>query len=185
MSPSEPTIPAVSEVRELNRLFLAFLHERPDAASERFGLSPFASGLLRQATPEQMKRAASFPRALFRLLLPAPPAGGFMSALPRNSEERVLELVLLHGARNLSRMSGYAARLHLRLDSEAVNRLRGAEVGELIAMSRAEHVVIAAFGGLDWIWRELLTQARPEYRRRLLLIGFQPELSPRPAAAMA
>jgi hypothetical protein len=185
MSPSEPTIPAVDEVRELNRLFLAFLHERPDAASERFGLSPLAAGLLQQATPVQMKRAAGFPRALFRFLLPAPPPAGIMTALPRSSGERVLELVLLHGARNLSRMSGYAARLLLRLDGDAVNRLRGADVGELIAMSRADQVVMAAFDGLDWIWRELLTEARPEYRRRLLLIGFQPEFSLRPAAVMA
>jgi hypothetical protein len=185
MSLSEPQIPAVDEVRELNRLFLAFLHERPDAASERFGLSPLAAGLLQQATPDEMMRAASFPRALFRFLLPAPTPGGAMSALPHNSGERVLELVLLHGARNLSRMSGYAARSLLWLDDDAVIRLRGVEVGELIAMSRAEQVVMAAFDGLDWIWRELLTEARPEYRRRLLLLGFQPEFSLHTAAGMA
>ncbi|HUF73377.1 MAG TPA: hypothetical protein VMR74_10810 [Gammaproteobacteria bacterium] len=187
MSTTEPSLPAIDEVRELNRLFLAFLRERPGAAAERYGLSPLATELITYATPDQIRRAASFPRALFRIHLPTPSAGSVMDplTLARGSGERVLELVLLHSARNLSRISGYAARLLLRLDDNAVNRLRTAEVDEIISMSLADNVVHAAFDDLAWIWRELLHEARPEYRRRLLLIGFQPDLSLQPAIGLA
>jgi hypothetical protein len=181
----EPSLDAISEVRELNRLFLNFLRERPATATERFGLSRAASRLLMQATPDQIGRAARFPRALFRLRLPTALAADRPDPLAGDAGLRVLELVLLHSARNLSRRSGYASRLLLRLDDEAVERLRRAEVDEIVAMSAARHVVAAAFDDLDWIWPELLTEARPEYCRRLLLIGFQPEFPLLPAEGMA
>jgi len=181
----EPSLDAISEVRELNRLFLNFLRKQPATATERFGLSRAASRLLMQATPDQIGRAARFPRALFRLRLPTLPPGGCPDQLAGDAGLRVLELVLLHSARNLSRTSGYASRLLLRLDDAAVARLRRAEVDEIVAMSAARNVVAAAFDDLDWIWPELLTEARPEYRRRLLLIGFQPEFPLLPAEGMA
>lgn len=177
MSPSEPPLAAIEDIRELNRLFLAFLRRESRLATDRFGLSPLAARLLTQASPDQINRAASFPRALFRLRLPASSASGVMDPVTRNPDERVLELVLLHSARNLSRMSGYAARLLLRLDDATVDRLRRSEVNEIVAMSMATNVVAAAFDDLDWIWQQLLTEVRPEYRRRLLLLGFQPEFS--------
>jgi hypothetical protein len=181
------SLPAIDEIRELNRLFLAFLRDRPAAAAGRFGLSRHAAELLGQATPDQIRRAASFPRALFRIRLPMPQAGRVIDplTLARGSGERVLELVILHSARNLSRMSGYAARLLLRLDDGAVSRLRAAEVNEIVSMALADDIVRAAFDELDWMWPELLNEARPEYRRRLLLIGFQPELAVQPALGIA
>ena len=187
MSRSNPPIPALDEIRQLNRLFLGFLRERPTVATDRFGLSSRAAGLLTNASPRQIDRAACFPRALFRLCLPPAATSAVMDplALAHGSGERVLELVLLHSARNLSRMSGYAARLLLRLSDGDVIRLRAAEVDEIVAMSLVEHVVHAAFDQLDWIWQELLTEARPEYRRRLVLIGLQPDFLLRPAAAIA
>jgi hypothetical protein len=186
MPVSEPPLPALDEVRELNRLFLGFLRERPAAAIERFGLSPRAADLLARATPDQIHRAASFPRALFRFRLPEPASDGAGESLSlTGSGERVLELVLLHSARNLSRTSGYAARLLLWLDDDAVDRLRAAAVGEIVSMSLVRNVVGVVFDDLDWIWQELLTEARPEYRRRLLLLGFQPDSLLGPAIALA
>lgn len=184
MSSSEPPLAAIEEVRELNRLFLAFLRREPHLATDRFGLSPLAARLLTQASPDQIGRAASFPRALFRLRLPPFP-NDVMGLAARSPGERVLELVLLHSARNLSRMSGYAARLLLRLDDAAVNRLRAAEVDEIVTMSATANVVGAAFDDFDWILQELLTEARPEYWRRLLLLGFQPEFSLQAASPAA
>lgn len=187
MSTTEPSLPAIDEVRELNHLFLAFLRDRPAAAAARFGLPPSAADLFRHATEDQIRRAASFPRALFRIHLPTSSAGPARDplTLATRSGVRVLELVILHSARNVSRISGYAARLLLRLDDTGVERLRTAEVDEIVSMSLADDVVRAAFDDLDWIWQELLHEARPEYRRRLLLIGFQPDLSPQPALGLA
>ena len=186
MSQFDSAIPSIDEIRQLNRLFLAFLRERPTVATDRFGLASGAANLLRDASPQQIDRAASFPRALFRLCLPTTTSTVTGPVVPaRGSGERVLQLVLLHSARNLCRMSGYSARLLLRFSDDDVSRLRAAEVDEIVAMSLTDDVVRAAFDDLDWIWHELLTEARPEYRRRLLLIGFQPEFLLQPAHSMA
>jgi len=187
MSRTEPPLPALDEIRQLNRLFLGFVREQPAVAIDRFGLSSSAAGMLETASPDQVDRAAGFPRALFRLRLPPPATDYVMDprALVHESGERVLELVLLHSARSLCRMSGYAARLLLRLRDREVSRLRLAEVDEVVSMSFASEVVQAAFEDLDWIWQELLTEARPEYRRRLLLIGLQPDFSIQPASILA
>lgn len=183
MSYPRPALEAVDEVRQLNRVFLAFLRERPRIAVDRFGLTAAATELLARATVDEIDRAADFPRALFGFRLPAAdeltavaddPADVGNSGLVETMERRVLQLALLHSAWNLSRWSGYSARLLLRLADEDVVRLRAAEMSEIIAFSRVDHVVHVAFDRLDRIWRELLTQPRPEQRRRLWLIGLQP-----------
>ena len=157
------------------------------------GLSPEIIDALRHATPQQIERAAAFPRALFRLDFPKPgdvgrTAESGSAAVERSesgSRAQVLRLVLLHSARNLSRISGYWARLLLCLDDEAVSRLRSAGVDEIVSLSLSGDLLGAAFGAADWIWRELLTEARPEYRRRLLLIGFQPDVAPASVPGLA
>jgi ABC-2 type transport system ATP-binding protein len=56
---------------------------------------------------------------------------------------------------------------------------------EIVSWSRSDGLVRAAFDELGWLWRELLTEDRPEYRRRLLLIGLQPDLTIEPATGFA
>ncbi len=186
MSRSEPPLSALEEIRQLNRLFLDFARQQPAVAIDRFGLSSNVARLLKTATADQIDRAAEFPRALFRLRLPPTTADCVIDprALAGEPGERVLELVLLHSARSLSRMSGYSARLLLRLTDHDVSRLRLAEVDEVVFMSFGADVIQAAFDGIDWIWHELLTEGRPEYRRRLLLIGLQPDFSIQPVTAL-
>jgi hypothetical protein len=186
MSRPETPITALEEVRQLNRFFLEFLRERL-AGNERFGLPTVAAELLAKATSEQIDHAARFPRALFRLCLPprVPSAAIEPLALTQGARGQVLKLVLLNAARNFSRMSGYSARLLFRLSDEEVCRFRAAEVDEVVAWSRSDGLVRAAFDDLGWLWRELLTEDRPEYRRRLLLIGLQPDLAITPATGFA
>ncbi|MGD8339351.1 MAG: hypothetical protein PVH89_01135 [Gammaproteobacteria bacterium] len=179
---SEPPIEAVGEVRQLNRLFLDFLRDQPAGSADRFRLSARAAALLCRAEQHEIVRAASFPRALFGLCLPPAPAVAIEGQPAPAPGERVIQLVVLHSARNLARMSGYWARLLLRLDDSDVQRLRGADVEDIVAMSEVDGVLCAAFGVLDRVLPELLTEPHAEQRRRLLLLGFQPELL-RPAAA--
>ncbi len=185
MLPADPPLEAVEEVHELNRMFLAFLRDSTDAEVRRFGLPPVAADALRLAPAEQFERAAGFPRALFRLRIPGNEAGSSGPPVPIDSShrEQVLRLVLLHSARSFSRSSGYWARLLLGLEDSEVSRLRAADVSKIVMLSRQDGIVRAAFDATDWIWPELFTETRPEYRRRLLLIGFQPELSPGYGAA--
>ena len=184
---TESPLSALEETRQLNRLFLGFLRERPADAVDRFGLPASAAALLANASRSQVEHAASFPRALFRLHLPPQSADVAMDplSLARGTQEQVLKRVVLNSARNFSRMSGYSARLLLRLTDEEVARIRVAEVHELVALSGVDGVLGTAFVELGWLWRELLTEDRPEYRRRLLLIGLQPEFLVQPAPRFA
>jgi hypothetical protein len=187
MSHSEPPFPALDQVRQLNRLFLEFLRSRPVIASEEFGLSPAATEPLCTASPPQIARAANFPRALFRLRLPPAIPGAVLDPLgqARDTGRRVLQLTLLQSAWHLCRPSGYAARLLLRLTDADIRRLREAEMQDIVEWSLADNLVRAAFDDLDWIWRKLLTESRPEQRRRLALIGLQPDFSLLSAVAIA
>lgn len=186
MSRPDTPISALEEVRQLNQFFLEFLRERL-AHNEDFGLPAVAAELLVRATAEQIDHAARFPRALFRLCLPPQISAAVIEplALAQGARGQVLKLVLLNAARNFSRMSGYTARLLLRLSDDDVLRFRAAEVDEIVAWSRSDGLVRAAFGELGWLWQVLLTEDRPEYRRRLLLIGLQPELTIVPATGFA
>lgn len=179
MSYKTTALPAIDEIRQANSLFLNFLRSRPALARGHFGLSERVTGLLLSAGPGQIDRAADFPRALFRLSVPleltAETAEAFHVA--GDGARQVLQAALFQSAWNIARMSGYAARMLLRLDDRDVDRFRHAEMAEILRMSMADNVLHAAFDELDWIWQELLTETRPEGRERLLLIGLQPDLS--------
>jgi hypothetical protein len=179
MSPAHPTLPALDEIRQANRLFLDFLSSRPRVAIDHFSLSPAVTDALATASAEQIDRAAEFPRALFRLTLPPEVPGAVLDAreLAAAPDRRVLQISILQSAWVLCRTSGYSARLLLRFDDPAIDRLRHAELRDILLMSLGNDILHAAFDELDWVWKELLTEARPEQRRRLLLLGLQPELA--------
>jgi len=176
MSPTRPALPAVDEVRQANSLFLHFLRARPGLAGRYFGLSPRVTELLRQADPLDIDRAAEFPRALFRLRLPQARPGADANPLAIVSDDgrHVLQAALFQSAWNISRISGYSARMLLRLDDDEVDRFRHAEMKDILQMSLSENVLRVAFDELEWIWKPLLTETRPECRQQLLLIGLQP-----------
>jgi hypothetical protein len=186
MSRPDTPISALEEIRQLNQFFLEFLREQIKR-NEPFGLSSDLRQLLAHASVEQLDQAARFPRALFSIRIPEdhPIAPVEPLALAEEPRGQVLKLVLLNAARNFSRMSGYSARLLFRLGDNEVARLRVAEVDEIVAWSRLDGLVRPAFDDLGWLWRELLTEARPEYRRRLLLIGLQPDLAISPVSGFA
>ena len=179
MSHPELPIQGIEEVRQSNRLFLGYLRSRPDIAASHFALPAAATELLRQATAEQVDQAAEFPRALFRVNLPTVEPGRVMESLSLAHESglRILQLALLLNAWNLARISGYSARLLLRLDDASIRRFRDSEMAGILEMSRGTEVVRAAYDDLGWIWQELIVEARPERRQRLLLLGLQPDFS--------
>jgi hypothetical protein len=187
MSRYDPPLWAVEEVRQLNRLFLGFLRSRPAVAANHFGLPPRALDLLLGATADDVDRAADFPRALFRLSLAVDQAEPAPRRPGRTDDEgrRILAVTLLHSAWHLSRASGYAARLLLRLSDSEIWHLRETEVDRLLLLAEDHHLVRAAFDELEWIWQELLTESRPEQRLRLHLIGLQPDFAVRSARTPA
>jgi hypothetical protein len=185
MSPAKPSFWALEELRQANCLFLDFLRSRPALASQCFGLSQAVTEALLAASKAQVERAAGFPRALFRLSLPPEVPGQVLDGreLASAPDRRVLQISLLQSAWTLCRTSGYSARLLLRLDDAAIVRFRQAELRDVLLMSVANDLLQAAFDDFDWIWQELLSESRPECRRRLLLLGLQPDLALVPAPA--
>jgi hypothetical protein len=187
MSHQEPPLHGIDELRQSNRLFLGYLRSRPDIATSHFGLPVAAAELLRQATADQVDQAADFPRALFRVSLPARAPTEVMDSLclAHESGLRILQLALLLNVWSLTRTSGYSARLLLRLDDASIRRFRDSEIEGILEMSRGADVVRAAYDDLGWIWQELIVEARPERRQRLLLLGLQPDFSLQIARSVA
>lgn len=191
-APSMPrksaAIDGLDELFELNRLFLITVSEDLRAGSNRFGLPPSAARALRRGSTDIVERLAEFPQALFELDLAEPISHGVMDPakpLP-DPAYRAINLTLLVSAWNLSRKNDYAARLFLRLSDAEIRRLRTMPLSDLPRLSMRDHLVGCAFREPAWLWYELLTEKRPEERRRLLLLGLQPrvEVNPRSSIAM-
>lgn len=179
--PPLSALPALDEIRQLNRLFLDYLRSVPRVAAEHFGLSEEATDVLCRVSPAAVERAAEFPRALFRLSLPPRAPAGVMDplGLAEGSGHRVLHLTLLYNAWHLSRASDYSARFFLRLGDDEIRRFREAQMQEILLMSLSDGLIRTAFDDVDWIWRRLLTESRPEQRRWLVLLGLQPDFATR------
>jgi hypothetical protein len=178
MSRSTPGSDNLDEIHELNRLFLEFLKARACAGGDCWGLGRRIVGLLAGAPSARLDVMAAFPRALFRLRLdridllrvldPAADAG--------ERSRHALQLTILHSAWNMSRRSEYSARLFLGLNETHIRKLRTTPLSELLPMSASSDLMSCGFLEAPWLWKELLTETRPESRRQLLLIGLQPQV---------
>jgi hypothetical protein len=176
----------LEEVRELNRLFLEFLRTRACAGEDCLGLGRRTLSLLASAAPARLDAAAEFPRALFRLRLGQVGPVRVLDPCAEAGERlrQALQLTILHSAWNMSRRSAYGALLFLGLDDAQVRRLRMMPLSDLPAMSATSDLIGCGFLEAPWLWRELLTETRPESRRQLLLIGLQPQLDVRADIAL-
>lgn len=171
-------VDGLEELFELNQLFLISLRNELRNGGNPYGLPGGAARLLCDARPETIDGLAKYPQALFDLDLGALARFGVKAPLVPRAEPlaRSLTLTLLVSAWNMSRRSDYAARLFLRLSPTDIRALRTTPLSELPRLSLTEHLVVCAFREPDWLWCELLTETRPEYRRRLLLLGLQPRV---------
>jgi hypothetical protein len=176
MPANDPAIDGIDELRELNQLFLLFLKHLDEVSLRTYGLPQTVARALKFAPAEQLDALAAFPRALFKFNLD--PAGRRHVLDPALSDalaRQALHVALLVSAWNLSRKSGYAARLFLRLSDPEIRLLRTMPLTDLAGAALARDLVSCAFQDAIWMWRELLTETRPDCRRRLLLIGLQPQ----------
>jgi|SRR5690554_831926 len=178
---SDSPLPAdpLEQIHELNRLFLRSLQPRKIEALRRVGFPSGAVQALNQASPEHLDAVAAFPRALFDLVLDAPPSPGAGSPQAPMLDgpsvaSRILELTIAYCAWTTSRDSAYRARLFFGLGSDVIQTLRVTPLSKLpwLALTRAR--VVCAFQEAEGLWRELLLETRPEARRQLVLVALQP-----------
>lgn len=168
----------LEHVRELNRLFLAFLRSCARDGLNCLGLPERARSALLATSPDTLNLLAEFPRALFRLALderaPQHPIDPLRS--PHDSERYVLSHAVLHCAWTLSRQSVYQARLLLGLGSQTIQQLRGTQLAAIHQLAHAPDLVLCAFTDRPWLWSQLLAETRPEGRQQLALIALQPRI---------
>lgn len=181
------TIDGLEELYELNRLFLISLIRDLRAGLNRFGLPASAARVMRRAPEALLERLAEFPQSLFELDLAHLGSNTVKDPSPvtKDPVERTLNLTLLVSAWNMSRRNDYWARLFLRLTAAEILALRTTPLSELARLSAREALVGCAFREPDWLWHELVTEGRPEYRRRLLLLGLQPRVEINPTLERA
>ena len=166
-------------VRELNRLFLSFLHNRAHERLDCLGLNDTTVATLRATPPVVLDQLAfDYPGALFRLKLDTlrAPVG---DARPFSADPAQLSLQsgILNGVWHLARRSTFGARLHLGMRNADVDLLRLMPLLELARLALTMELVGCAYLESEWVWIELLTETRPEYRRYLLLVGMQPNVA--------
>ena len=167
----------LDHVRELNRLFLSFLHTRAEERLDCLGLNETTVATLRSASAETLDRIADFPCALFRLKLDAlRPRVADPVRFQLDPAQLSLQSGILNGVWHLVRRRAYSARLHLAMSDAEVRLLRSTPLLDLSRLALAVDLIGCAFHESEWMWIELLTETRPEYRRCLLLVGMQPKL---------
>jgi hypothetical protein len=179
MSPTPPSWDQLQQVHELNRLFLTYLQARVRDDRDCLGLPDGARPILRKTSPEMLAAIGEFPRALFDLALDDRAAPPVRDPLPSRDDaaRHALCLTILLCAWSLSRQSVYHARLLLGLEPRAIKLLREKQLSDLQQLAHLPRLILCAFAGRDWLWTELLTDARPEARQQLALIALQPGLA--------
>ena len=165
---------SLEQIYELNRLFLQSLRSQE---AEDLRETKFPSGAvraLRSADADVLDAVAEYPRALFDVGLEEPRMAAKMPAV--SSARQILEMTIMFCAWKMSRDSEYHARLFFGMAPDVIHTLRTTALSELprIALTRAR--IDCAFPDADWLWRELLTETRPEARRQLILIALQPSV---------
>ncbi|MBN1240039.1 MAG: hypothetical protein JXB36_16165 [Gammaproteobacteria bacterium] len=171
---SNPAAPdSLAQVHELNRLYLRSLQSRKTAELAECGFPAGAVGALRAAGAQLIDALAEFPRALFDLKV-SPPAANAPGPEAGCSAREVLALTIVFCAWNVSRDSAYHARLFFGLPTRAVHTLRTTPLSLVPRLALTSARVDCAFPDSEWLWRELLTERRPEVRRRLILVALQP-----------
>jgi hypothetical protein len=171
-----PNLDQLPQVQELNRAFLEFIQARARRALDCLGMPAGACAALCQTTDVLLDAVALFPRALFRLCLERDPSDSQRAeeSPPYEPAYHDLCLSILWAARQTSRQSAYQARLLFGLDEHGLRVLQTLPLAKLQRFASARDVLRCAFADREWLWRELLTDARPESRQQLALVGLQP-----------
>jgi hypothetical protein len=178
MQTSNPACPdPLAQIHELNRLFLRSLQLRDAGGLAACAFPQGAVRALRAASDRQIDGLAEFPRALFDLTLAQQHDRGDAPAQDAGcSARQVLELTIAFCAWNISRDSVYHARLFFGLSTRAVHGLRMTPLSQLPRLALTAVRVDCAFAESEWLWQELLSETRPEVRRRLILVALQPSV---------
>lgn len=164
------------QVHELNKAFLELLQARARSQRDCLGLPAGARLALCAAGDAWLESVAQFPRALFRLDLNARGRALDVEPLrsPFDASYHDLCWSILWSARQASRQSSYQARLLFGLAETEIRLLYAMSLADLKKLASEPDILRCAFAEREWLWRKLLSDARPEARRELALAALQP-----------
>lgn len=170
----------LEEIRELNRLFLAYAQGcvRRDRPCMNLP-GRVARGLVR-ADPETLERLAGLPVALFRLNLDFT-QGTRERSMPERHMDRMrlsLALTILNSAWHMVRDRGFEARMFMHLSNTSLRRLRVTPLSGIPDLAYAPDLLGYAFAESRFTWPALLRRDEPEATRMLTLIALQPKILP-------
>lgn len=129
------------------------------------------------ASSALLDAAADFPGALFRVRLDAHDPHPVCAPRALGSLEEAeyhLGSSILHAVRHLSRQSAYQAQVLFGLQRGEVERFRGLTLDDLRHLAGQPALLVRAHADRPWFWQGLLAPSRPEARRLLTLMAFQP-----------
>lgn len=169
----------LEEIRELNRLFLAYAQARARQGRPCMGLPRRAAGRLVDAQPETLERLAELPAALFRLDL-GRTQGMRDLAAPEQHMDRMrlsLALTILNSAWHMARERGFEARIFLHLSKTTLRRLRATPLSSIPELAYAPGLLSCAYAECQLTWPALFQRDEPEAARMLTLIALQPNVA--------
>ncbi|NIW24364.1 MAG: hypothetical protein GWN29_07235 [Gammaproteobacteria bacterium] len=169
----------LEELRELNRLFLAYAQRRARQGRPCMGLPPRVARQLVGAQPETLERLAELPAALFRLDLERSQRMRDR-APPEQTMDRMrlsLALTILNSAWHMARERGFEARMFLNLSKTSLRRLRTTPLSGIPELAYTPDLLRCAFAECRLTWLALFKQDEPEAERMLTLIALQPKVA--------
>jgi len=160
----------MSEVHQLNGLFLRLVHQAAQAGRPVLGfpaelLVPFAA-----LDGPALQRIATVPRCVFAYTLDA--GHGQVPLLPPNpweSARRAFAQAALHAAWIAARYSSAFARALYGLSADPVRRLRTFGVDDLVSQAAHPGVISCGFDNVPGIWDTLVTSPPQPPPRSLVL----------------
>lgn len=175
----------LEEIRELNRLFLAYVQACARQGRPCMGLPRRIARRLVEAQPETLERLAELPAALFRLDLERLPRTRDRAAPERHVDRMRLSLALtiLSSAWHMARERSFEARMFLHLSKTGLRRLRATPLSSIPELAFAPDLLQCAFAECRLTWPALFQGDEPEVVRMLTLIALQPKVAAVEAAA--
>ena len=169
----------LGELRELNRLFLSYVLARAQAGRPCLGLPRRVSRCLADAPTAVLDRMAGLPTGLFRLVMEpsARPHDGLRPASRLEQMHVSLALTILSSAWHMARSRPFEARAFLHLSERDRRRLRAMPLSLLPVLAGSDGVLQCAFADAGLTWSALVSDARQDPPRMLILIALQPELA--------
>ena len=176
----------MTDLKELNMLFLVVLQRRAQHGVGCFGLAAPARRRIRDVSQATLNGMSTFPRAVFGLNLNCLSLGTEISEA-RDSQlfdaRRALALTVALAAWNMARQRCFHARILLGLSVRESRHLSTLPMMKLHELAEHPALLRCAFADAVGLWTRLIQYGEHGLPPTLRLLGLQPQLTAEPGHA--